>query len=117
MNQAGHCADPGARRVVSREARVPWAGPRLSLSPPSPFIIGSPVTHIVTHASNQRGPQARTRGVCVCGGGLQCHFFIQAEKTDKDKRKEVVRGINKNKEKQVEERGARGGQERGCLIK
>lgn len=43
VKQAAYSADPGVGRVVSREAGAPGACLWLSLSPPSPFIIGPPV--------------------------------------------------------------------------
>ena len=57
VNQAAHCADPGAGRVVSREAGAPRVCLWLSLSPPSPFHYRASSKH----AWEQRGPQARRK--------------------------------------------------------
>ncbi|KAK5863545.1 hypothetical protein PBY51_000569 [Eleginops maclovinus] len=75
VNQAANCADPRAVGVVSRDAGAPRVCPWLSLSSPSPFIIGPPV-----NTTGSRGGHSKEEGVGRGEGGggkgeqLQCHF-------------------------------------------
>lgn len=59
VNQAAHCADPGAGRVVSREERAPRVCPWRSLSPSSPFIIGPPVNMPGNRGGHRRGERSK----------------------------------------------------------
>lgn len=107
VNQAALCADPGAGRVVSREAGAPRACLWLSLSPPSPFIIGPPIN---TPGSRGGHRQGEGRGGGGGGGGATAlSFSVQVEpqrrrQTWIDKKKGEG-GKNKNKGQRVEERG------------
>lgn len=76
VNQAAHCADPRAGRVVSREAGAPRACLWLSLSPPSPFIIGPPVNTPGSRGGHRRGGR-RMEGRGLAGEQLQCHFLYK----------------------------------------
>lgn len=104
VNQAARCADPGARRVVSREAGAPRACLWLSLSPPSPFIIGPPVNTPGSRGGHRQGGRS---GEDSGGGvGSRCSVIFYTSEaalqtTDKDRQKERTGGGKKQK------RGAR----------
>lgn len=100
VNQAAHCADPGAGEVVSREAGAPRACLWLSLSPPSPFIIGPPVNTPGSRGGHRRGGRRRV------GGAAAVSFSIQVEprrrrQTRMDQKTGEGRGEKKNKEQRV----------------
>lgn len=110
VNQAAHCADPGAGRVVSREAGPPRACLWLSLSPPSPFIIGPPVNTPGSRGGHRQG--GRRKEGWQWWGAAAVSFSIQVEmhrgrQTRIDKKKGEGEK-NKNKGQRVEERGGRG---------
>lgn len=67
VNLVAHCADPGSRRVVSREAGAPRACLWLSLSPPSSFIIGPPVNMPGSSGGQRHGGSFREWWVAACG--------------------------------------------------
>lgn len=67
VNLVAHCADPGSRRVVSREAGAPRVCLWLSLSLPSPFIIGPPVNMPGSSGGHRRGGSIREGWVVVWG--------------------------------------------------
>ena len=101
VNQAAHCADPGVGEVVSREAEAPRACLWLSLSPPSPFIIGPPVNTPGSRGGHRRGGWRRVRGE-----QLQCHFLYKwshgtGDRQGWTKRQEKAGGKKKNNERKV----------------
>lgn len=87
----------------------------VSVSPPSPFIIGPPVTHTVTHAWEQRGPHPRSKEGGG-GGQLQCHFLYKWRRQTRINKKKREGGINKIKEKRAEESGGKGGPDQARLF-
>lgn len=72
---------PEAGRVASREEGTPRACLWLSLSPPSPFIIGP-----LVNMAEQRGPRARRKEwLWWCGEQLQCHFLYKLSRSAEDR--------------------------------
>lgn len=78
VNQVAHCADPGSRRVVSHEAGAPRACLWLSLSLPSPFIIGPPVNMPWSSGGHRHGGSTREEWVVVWGAAA-VSFSIQVD--------------------------------------